>query len=103
MEVTVTYLYFSVKKLAVHKFLLWYSVPWQKTSEGKREKTLRTKIILFKFKYLLSDFEAKLNIGIENRGIWLVQAGKDSNRSVKNLMNFANGNLINEGSFLHFV
>ena len=37
----------------------------------------------FKCKYLLSDCEAKLDLGMENRGIWLVQTDTDLNRSVK--------------------
>ena len=37
----------------------------------------------FKCKYLLSDCEAKLDLGMENREIWLVQTDKDLNRSVK--------------------
>ena len=37
----------------------------------------------FKCKYLLSDCEAKLDLGMENRGIWLVRTDKDLNRSVK--------------------
>ena len=57
----------------------------------------------FKCKYLLSDCEAKLDLGMENRGIWLVQTDKDLNRSVKNLINFATENLINAGFYLVLV
>ena len=43
----------------------------------------KTKTIAFKCKYLLSDYEARLVIGMENTGIWLVQAEKDLNRRIK--------------------
>ena len=48
-----------------------------------RGENLVNKTIAFKCKYLLSDYEARLVTGMENTGIWLVQAEKDLNRRIK--------------------
>ena len=87
VKVTATYLYFNQSKnLRSTKCLLWYIVLRQKTEiyyQMYAEKTLQTKTIVFKCNYLLSDYEARLVIRMENRGNWFVQVKNDLNRRIQ--------------------
>ena len=52
-------------------------------SEAENLRDFLSKIIAFQCKYLLSDCVAKLDMGMENWRIWLLQVEKDLNHSVK--------------------
>ena len=53
------------------------------TQERQNQVKKKERFIAFKCKYLLSVCVAKLDMRMENGRIWLVQAEKDLNRSVK--------------------